>query len=233
MERLKLVREFTCEKIQPVLEDIGGKKSWVLEGIGIRMNAKNGNDRLYVPEPMIEQLEDHYNNYLLKNRAVGELNHPDDLKDQVRINLERVSHKFTELKIDGNDVYLKAKPVAGNPCGDIVINLLNAGVQLGFSSRALARLEKKKDYIETHCRKIISLADIVYDPSVGNDAFIEGVLEGREWVYENGLIVEAKDFEKVVEDCQNNFKQMNNRNKEMIVKKVFKEYFNALFKKSK
>lgn len=232
MERLRLVREFTYEKIKPILEEIGGKKSWVLEGIGIQMNVKNGNDRFYVTEPMLEQLQDHYENYLMKNRALGELNHPDDLKDQVRINLERASHIFTEMKVNGDDVYLKAKPIAGNPCGDIVINLLNAGVQLGFSSRALARLEKKRDYVETHCRKIISLSDIVYDPSAP-DAFISGVLEGKEWVYENGIIVEAKDFDKVVEDCQNNFKQMTNRNKEAIVKKVFKEYFNALFKKSK
>lgn len=230
MERLKLVREFNCEKIKPVLEDINGKKSWVLEGIGIQVNLKNANDRFYVREPMMEQLQDHVDNYLQKNRALGELNHPDELKDQVRINLERVSHKFTEIRIDNNDIYLKAKPIEGNPCGDIVINLLNAGVQLGFSSRALAKLVKKNDYIETHCRKIISLSDIVFDPSAP-DAFVQGIMEDKEWVYQNGVILEAKDFDQVLDDAKEDFRSMTTKTKDQIVKKVMTNYFRSLFRK--
>jgi len=229
MERLKLVREFTCDQIKTVSEDINGKKSWVIEGIGIQMGVKNANDRLYIREPMMEQLQDHYDNYLLKNRALGELNHPDEPKDQVRINLERVSHKFTEFKVDGNDVFLKAKPIEGNPCGDIVINLLNAGVQLGFSSRALAKLEKHGDTVHTHCRKIISLSDVVYDPSAP-DAFLSGILEGREWVYQNGVIAEAVGFDAIVESAQDQFRKMTKKNKDQVVIKVFKEYFDALLK---
>ncbi len=229
MERLKLVREFTCEKIKPVLEEVGGVKNWSIEGIGIQINIKNGNGRFYVEEPMLEQLNDHIQNYLLKNRALGELNHPEEPKNQVKINLERVSHKFTKCLIEGNNVFLKADVVTGNKCGDIVNNLLNAGIQLGFSSRALAKVVEKREYKETHCRKIISLSDVVYDPSAP-DAFIEGVLEGQEWVYENGVIAEAKDFDSIIESSQNQFKDMTSNTKNRVVLKVFKEYFETLFK---
>jgi hypothetical protein len=230
MEILKLVREFVCDSTKAVMEDIDGKKSWAIEGIGIQMGIKNANERIYVPEPMLEQLQDHYKNYMLQNRAVGELNHPDEPKDQIRINPERISHKFTEMKIDGNNVYLKAKPVAGNKCGDVVINLLNAEIKLGFSSRALAKLIKKSDYTETHCRKIISLSDVVWDPSAP-DAMITSVLEGKDWVYENGVIMEATGFEEVVESVKDQFKKMNKYNKNQVVIKAFKEYFGALLKK--
>jgi hypothetical protein len=230
MEILKLVREFTCDKIQATTEEVDGKKQWILEGIGIQMNVKNGNERLYVPEPMIEQLNFYNKEYLQKNRAVAELNHPKDPEDQVRVNLERVAAKFIEMSLDGNNVYLRAKPTVGTPCGDIVINLLNNEVQLGFSSRALAKLVKKSGYTETHCRKIITLADIVYDPSAP-DAFISGVLEEKDWVYENGIIMEAKDFHIIVEDSKDQFKNMTSKNKDEVVKRVMKNYFNALFNK--
>jgi hypothetical protein len=232
MEILKLVREFTCESIKPTIEEVDGKKSWVIEGIGIQMAVKNGNERIYVREPMIEQLQSYCEEYLIKNRAVGELNHPQTPEEQIKVNLERIACKFTDLQINGNDVYLKAKPTAGTPCGDIVINLLNNEVQLGFSSRALAKLVKKPGYTETHCRKIITLSDVVYDPSAP-DAFIQGVLEEKDWVYENGLIVEAKGFDKIVDSAKNQFSNMNNKTKNDVVKKVFREYFNTLFKKSK
>jgi hypothetical protein len=134
------------------------------------------------------------------------------------------------MKVDGNNVFLKARPVAGNPCGDIVINLLNNEVQLGFSSRALAKLVKTKSGVtETYCRKIISLSDIVYDPSCSS-SFISGVLEGQEWVYQNGVIVEAKGFDAVVESVQDQFKSMTKKTKDKVVLKVFREYFDALLK---
>lgn len=230
MEALKVVRESNFDTT-PIVEEINGVKSWALEGIGIKMLFKNGNDRLYVKEPMLEQLYIYKKEFIDQDRAVGELNHPKLPEDQIRVNLERIACKFTEFQINGNDVYLKAKPTAGTPCGDVVIGLLNNKVTLGFSSRALAKLVQKTNYIETHCRKIITLADVVYDPSAGNDAFINGVLEEKDWVYENGVIMEAVGFDKVVEESKNAFKNMTSKTKDIIVQRVMKQYFDALFKK--
>lgn len=230
METLKLVRECTFET-KPIMEDINGQKQWALEGLGIKMLYKNGNERLYTREPMIEQLNIYIEDYLKQDRAVGELNHPKLPEDQIKVNPERIACKFIEVKIDGNDVYLKAIPTAGTPCGDLLIGLLNNKIKLGFSSRALAKLVKKTDYIETHCRKIITLADVVYDPSVGNEAFINGVLEEKNWVYENGIIMEAQNFSQVVEDVRHQFRNMTSKTKDQIVKKMMKQYFDALFKK--
>lgn len=228
METLKLVREFNCNNIKAVNESLNGSDNWTIEGIGIQMGIKNGNGRVYVREPMIEQLNEYKRDYLDKNRAVAELEHPTEPDDQVKINIDRICAKFTDMMLDGDNVYLKAKVTDGTPCGDILKNLLKNGVQLGFSSRALAKLEKKKDYVETWCRKIIALADIVYDPSAP-DAFIQGVMEERDWVYQNGVIMEAKNFEQVVEDSKLKFSNMTSKNKDSIVKDVMKKYFDKLF----
>lgn len=228
MEILKLVTEF--QVAEAVSEDINNQKHWTLNGIGIQTEVKNGNGRYYAKTPMMEQVEIYCNEYLTRNRAVGELNHPEKSEDQVKINPDRIACKFIDVKIEDNNVRLKAKPTIGTPCGDIVNNLLNNGVVLGFSSRALAKLTKTKDYVLTECKKIITLADVVYDPSVGNDALIQGVLEDKDWVYENGVIVEAKNFEEVVEDCRNQFKSMTSKSKNQVVKKVVRKYFESLFR---
>lgn len=227
METLKLVREFTCNNVNSVIENIDGQKTWTIEGIGIQMELKNGNGRVYVREPMIEQLEIYKRDYLDTNRAVAELNHPKEADDQVRINPERICAKFTDLQIDGNNVYLKAKITKGTPCGDLVNSLLDNGVQLGFSSRALAKLVKKSDYTETHCKKIIALADIVYDPSAP-DAFIQGVLEEKDWIYENGVITEAREI--MLNNSKKEFQNMTSKNKDEVVKRVMSDFFSTLLK---
>lgn len=229
MEILKLVREFNCDA-KPVSEEIDGKKVWSLEGIGIQMAVKNGNGRLYTVEPMLEQVQKYCAEYLQKNRAVGELNHPKDPADQVRVDPERIACKFTDVRVEGNNIYLKARPTIGTPCGDIVNNLLNNNIALGFSSRALAKLTKRNDYIQTDCKKIITLSDIVYDPSAP-DAFIQGVLEEKSWVYENGVIVEAQNFEQVIEESKDQFRNMTSKDKDQVVKKVMHNYFEKLFRK--
>lgn len=228
MEILKLVREYNCNNIKIANENINGSDNWFIEGIGIQMEVKNANDRLYVREPLVKLLEDYKVKYLDKDRAVGELEHPSAPENQARINIDRICAKFTEMFIDGNDVYLKAKVTGGTPCGDLLTSLLKNGVQLGFSSRMLARLEKRRDYVETVCRKIVALADIVYDPSAP-DAFIQGVMEEKDWVYENGVIMEAKDFERTVETSKNLLSSMTSQTKDKIVKDVMKNYFDKLF----
>ena len=228
MEILKLVTEF--QNAEAVCEEENNQKQWILTGIGIQTEVKNGNGRYYAKAPMMEQVELYCNEYLTKNRAVGELNHPEKPEYQVKINPDRIACKFIDVKIEDNNVRLRAKPTIGTPCGDLVNNLLNNEVILGFSSRALAKLTKTKDYVLTECKKIITLADVVYDPSVGNDALIQGVLEDKDWVYENGVIVEAKNFEQVVEYSQNQFKNMTSKTKDQVVRKVVRNYFESLFR---
>lgn len=227
MEILKLVREF--QPIETVCEEVEGKKQWIMDGIGIRTEVKNGNGRLYDKTAMMEEVKKYCNEYLTNHRAVGELNHPTKPEDQVKVNPERIACKFIDVKVEGNDIRLKAKPTIGTPCGDIVNNLLNNGVVLGYSSRALAKLTKKSDHVFTECKKIITLSDVVFDPSAP-DAFIEGVLEQKDWVYENGVIVEARNFDSVIEDSRNEFKNMNQKTKNQVVSKVMKNYFHELFK---
>lgn len=228
MEILKLVREF--QPLEAVSESIDGQKVWTLNGIGIQTEIKNGNGRFYAKQPMMEQVELHCNEYLKNNRAVGELNHPRKPEDQVRIDPERIACKFVDVKIEDNNVILKAKPTIGTPCGDIVNNLLNNEVVLGFSSRALAKLTKKSDYVLTECKKIITLADVVWDPSAP-DAFCSGILEEKDWVYENGVIAEAQNFEVVVNDCKKQFQDMTSKTKDQVVRRVMKHYFENLFKR--
>ena len=232
MQPLKLVREFTKDNIITTKEEVAGKKSWVIEGIGIQMNVVNANERLYTKEPMLEQLEIYKKEYLDKDRAVAEFEHPVDPDDQVRVNMERICAKFIDMIIDGDNVILKAVPTKGTHYGDTLIGLLENGVQLGFSSRALATLEEKNGYTETRCEKIITLADIVYDPSAP-DAFIQGVMEGKEWIIKDGIVMEAKSIIPIIETAQEKFKNMTSKTKIQVAKQVMEEYFNALFTKSK
>jgi len=224
MERLKLVREFI------EVENIQEKENWYIQGVAIKMNWKNGNGRIYPDKPMMEQLKIYVDENLKRGRCVGELNHPKEKSDQLEINPERISHRFITLEKSGDDIFQKAVIVEGNKCGDVVINLMKNGVTLGLSSRALAMLEKKANYIETNCRKIITPGDIVWNPSAGNDAFIEGVLEGQEWVYKNGVIVEAQNFDMVVDDAKSEFKKMTSKTRSLIVEKVISDYIAKLLK---
>jgi len=226
MERLNLVREYIETDN---LYDKESKK-WYMTGVAIKMNWKNGNGRSYPDKPMMEQLDLYIEENMDGGRCVGELKHPKDKSDQLEIDPERISHRFTELVREGNDIHQKAVIIEGNKCGDVVINLMKNGVTLGLSSRALASLEKKKNYIETNCRKIITPGDIVWNPSAGNDAFIEGVLENKEWIYENGVIVESKNFEFVVDNAKSEFKKMTSKTKDIVLEKVIGDYLAELLR---
>ena len=173
------------ENIEYITETINGKKSLYIHGPFMMAEVKNKNGRVYPKEILMKEIQRYNENYVNKKRAFGELGHPDG----PGINLERVSHMITELEEDGNNVIGKAK-IMDTPYGKIVQNLIENGAQLGVSSRGMGSLEEKggTKYVKDDFY-LATAADIVADPSAP-EAFVQGIMEGKEWVWESGVIKE-------------------------------------------
>tara|TARA_Y200000002_G_C22595871_1_gene627295 strand:- start:97 stop:741 length:645 start_codon:yes stop_codon:yes gene_type:complete len=171
--------DFLCEEKE-------GKKNYFIEGIFLQAELKNRNNRMYPLKTLQKEVAKYSENYIQKDRALGELGHPDGPS----INLDRVSHKIVSLKEDGNNFIGKAK-LLETPMGKIAKDLLNEGVKLGVSSRGMGSIRK-----EENCSVVMddfmlaTAADIVADPSAP-DAFVDGIMEGKEWVWDNGVLKEA------------------------------------------
>ncbi len=182
---MKLIRE-EIEKVELITESVGGKKQLYIQGVFLQSECVNRNGRMY-PFQIMEREVNRYNeNYVKKGRALGELGHPDG----PTVNLDRVSHKITELKQDGNNFIGKAQ-ILSTPMGKIAESLLKDGVTLGVSSRGIGSLrENNKGYKEVgEDFMLATAADIVADPSAP-DAFVQGIMEGKEWVWDGGLLRE-------------------------------------------
>ena len=170
-----------------ICEDKEGKKNYFIEGVFLQAELKNRNNRMYPLKTLSKEVAKYDENYIQKGRALGELGHPDGPS----INLDRVSHKILSLKEDGNNFIGKAK-LLDTPMGGIAKNLLDEGVKLGVSSRGMGSIRK-----EENCNVVMddfmlaTAADIVADPSAP-DAFVDGIMEGKEWVWDNGVLKEAK-----------------------------------------
>ena len=188
---MKLNAEYNDQNIEVITEARGdGGKDHFIEGIFMQSEAKNRNGRIY-PRPIMEKAVDKYvTEQVSKNRAVGELNHPEG----PTVNLDKVSHKITELNWKGNDVVGKAQ-ILDTPMGNIVKGLLNGGVQLGVSTRGMGSLEQKNDAMYVKDDFVLNTVDIVQDPSAPT-AFVNGIMEGVEWVWNNGVI-EAQVIENM------------------------------------
>ena len=187
METLKLFSE-AVEEVQYICEEReDGKKKYKIKGIFMQADIKNRNGRVY-PMPVLEKEVAKYNkNFIQEKRAFGELGHPDG----PTVNLERVSHMITSLKPEGKNFIGEAK-IMSTPMGEIVKNLMDEGAKLGVSSRGMGSLEQKNG--ANHVRDdfyLATAADIVADPSAPN-AFVEGIMEGKEWVWNNGALLEAE-----------------------------------------
>jgi len=169
-----------------ICEDKEGKKNYFIEGVFLQAELKNRNNRMYPLKTLSKEVAKYDENYIRKGRALGELGHPDGPS----INLDRVSHKILSLKEDGNNFIGKAK-LLDTPMGGIAKNLLDEGVKLGVSSRGMGSIRK-----EENCNVVMddfmlaTAADIVADPSAP-DAFVNGIMEGKEWVWDNGILKEA------------------------------------------
>jgi hypothetical protein len=188
---MKLIAEYTEDQLEVVTEATkdGGKK-YAIEGIFMSAEQKNRNGRIY-PRPVMEGAVGKYvNEQVSKGRAVGELNHPEG----PTVNLDKVSHKIESLKWEGNDVVGKAT-ILETPMGQIVRGLLDGGVKLGVSTRGMGSLESRGGVMVVKPDFLLNAVDIVQDPSAPS-AFVNGVMEGVEWVWNNGII-EAQAIEKI------------------------------------
>ena len=193
---MKLISEFTEQDLQCIVEKKeDGEKTFVIEGVFAQCDQKNRNGRVY-PKPIMEKAVNTYvKQQVSKNRAVGELNHPEG----PTVNLDKVSHLIKDLKFEGNDVVGKAQ-ILDTPMGKIVKGLLEGGVQLGVSTRGMGSLEQRNGAMYVKDDFILSTVDIVQDPSAP-DAFVNGIMEGVDWVWNNGILEP-----QIIEDIETEIK---------------------------
>ena len=185
-QTMKLITE-QIEDVKILTEEKNGKKLLYIEGVFLQSELKNRNGRMY-PFSVLDREVNRYNEeYVKSKRALGELGHPDG----PTINLDRVSHRITSLRAEGNNFIGKAQ-ILDTPMGNIAKNLLSEGVQLGVSSRGMGSIQKSEDCsIVADDFMLTTAADIVADPSAP-DAFVNGIMEGKEWVWCNGILKETE-----------------------------------------
>jgi hypothetical protein len=180
---MKLISEFNDNGLQCITEaKDNGEKSYVIEGVFAQADKKNRNGRIYPQAVMEKAVNKYVTEQVSKGRAVGELNHPDG----PTVNLDKVSHLITDLRFEGNDVIGKAS-ILDTPMGKIVKGLLEGGVQLGVSTRGMGTLVEKGGQTYVNNDFMLATVDIVQDPSAP-DAFVNGIMEGVDWVWDNGII---------------------------------------------
>ena len=182
---MKLIRE-EIEQVEFIVENRNGKKSLYIEGVFLQGNIKNRNGRMYTMETLRKEVSRYNENHIKSGRALGELGHPDG----PTVNLDRVSHKIVSLKESGSNYVGKAK-ILGTPMGKIASNLLDEGVKLGVSSRGVGSLKPTREGFSVVGEDFMlaTAADIVADPSAP-DAFVSGIMEGKDWVWDNGILRE-------------------------------------------
>ena len=188
---MKLITE-TIENIEVLTEERNGKKDYKIKGVFMQADIKNRNGRVYPVATLAKEVKRYNEQFINKKRAFGELGHPDG----PTVNLERVSHMITSLKPEGKNFIGEAK-IMDTPYGKIVKNLIDEGAQLGVSSRGMGSIQGStvgKDFY------LATAADIVADPSAP-DAFVEGIMEGKEWVWDNGVL-KSMEVEKYKEEIE-------------------------------
>jgi|TARA_A100001391_G_scaffold29407_1_gene15832 hypothetical protein len=180
---MKLISEYTENNLEVIIEaNENGKKKYIIEGVFAQAETKNRNGRIYPMEVMEKAVGKYVGDQVSKGRAVGELNHPDG----PTVNLDKVSHKIESLDMDGKDVVGRAT-ILETPMGQIVKGLLDGQVQLGVSTRGMGSLQNNGNAMVVKPDFILNAVDIVQDPSAPS-AFVNGVMEGVEWVWNNGII---------------------------------------------
>ena len=192
---MKLITE-EIEQVEVIVENRNGKKNLFIEGVFLQGEIKNRNGRMYPMSTLAREVGRYNENFVQKGRALGELGHPDG----PTVNLDRVSHKIVSLKESGNNFIGKAK-ILSTPMGKIASNLLGEGVKLGVSSRGVGSLNKTNEgySVVGEDFTLATAADIVADPSAP-DAFVDGIMEGKELVWDVGIIRErlaSKTYKRI------------------------------------
>jgi len=192
---MKLIRE-EIETVDFIVEERNGKKNMFIEGIFLQGDLKNRNGRMYPMETLRKEVQRYTENHVNSGRALGELGHPDG----PTVNLDRVSHKIVSLKENGTNFIGKAK-ILSTPMGKIAESLIGEGVKLGVSSRGIGSLKQTREGVNIVGDDFMlsTAADIVADPSAP-DAFVEGIMEGKNWVWDGGILREqqaAKTYKQI------------------------------------
>mgnify|MGYP002631868192 FL=1 len=218
---MKLIAEFTDHNIEFLTEKSeNGSKRHFIEGVFMQSESKNRNGRIY-PKAIMEKAVDRYVTEQVKTgRAVGELNHPEG----PTINLDKVSHIIEGLDWKGNDVVGKAR-ILETPMGNIVKGLLEGGVRLGVSTRGMGSLEEKNGVMYVKDDFYLSTVDIVQDPSAPT-AFVNGIMEGVDWVWNNGMIQP-----QVIERMETEIKKASRKNLYEVQIREFKNFLSLLKQK--
>ena len=182
---MKLITE-EISSVKFITEGKGAKKKMYIEGVFLQGDLKNRNGRMYPVNTLTKEVDRYNESFVQKGRALGELGHPDG----PTVNLDRVSHKITSLRREGNNFIGKAQ-LLETPMGKIAKSLINEGVTLGVSSRGIGTLKEDRDGCKVVGEdfQLATAADIVADPSAP-DAFVNGIMEGKEWVWEGGILRE-------------------------------------------
>ena len=214
---MKLITEMIEDVQYLVEEDEGGKKNHFIQGIFMQAEQKNRNGRIYEKKILENEVKRYNESFVKKNRALGELNHPQG----PTVNLDRVSHMIKDLKFEGNDCVGNAK-LLDTPMGNIAKNLVSEGAQLGVSSRGMGSLEERKGVNYVKDDFMLSAVDIVADPSAPN-AFVNGIMEGKEWIWDNGVI-----REKEIHEYHKMIKKASQRELEEKALFAFKDFISKL-----
>ena len=214
---MKLIAEYNDSNLEVIEEKVNGKKTLCIEGVFMQADAKNRNGRVYEKAILENAVNKYVKDQVSQGRAVGELNHPDG----PTINLDKVSHKITELKFDGSNVIGKAS-ILNTPMGNIVTGLLEGGVKLGVSSRGMGSLVQKNGAMYVKDDFMLSTIDIVQDPSAP-EAFVNGIMEGVDWVWNNGVLCPQE-----VEKIETEIKEARGMRSSDIEIKAFKNFLSKL-----
>ena len=215
---MRLISEYHDSNLQVITEKKkDGGNSYVIEGVFMQADKKNRNGRIYDKSILEGAVNKYVTEQVKTGRAVGELNHPEG----PTINLDKVSHKITELRFEGSDVIGKAS-ILNTPMGNIVTGLLEGGVKLGVSSRGMGTLVNKQGVSHVGKDFMLSTVDIVQDPSAP-EAFVNGIMEGVEWVWNNGILCPQD-----IEEIETEIKEARGVGSANIEIKAFKNFLSKL-----
>ena len=218
---MRLISEYHDSDLEVITEaKKDGTKSYFIEGVFMQADSKNRNGRIYEKRILESAVNKYVKEQVSTGRAVGELNHPEG----PTINLDKVSHKITELRFEGSNVVGKAS-ILNTPMGKIVEGLLEGGVKLGVSSRGMGSLVQKNGASYVNGDFMLSTVDIVQDPSAP-EAFVNGIMEGKDWIWDNGIL-RAQDIELI----ETEIKTAKNINSSDVEIRAFKNFLSKLVNK--